>query len=68
MFCMEELARETERMRECLCVLYGGISQRDRENERMSCVLYGGISQRDRQNERMSCVLYGHVSIERQRE
>ena len=29
-----------ERMRES-CVLYGHVSQRDRENERMSCVLYG---------------------------
>ena len=54
-------------MRECPCVLYGHVSQRDRENERMSCVLYGHVSQRDRENERMSCVLYGQLARETER-
>ena len=41
-FCMDTLARETERMRECPVFCMEDVSQRDRENERMSCVLYGG--------------------------
>ena len=43
-FIMEELARETGRMKDChvFCM-----EELGRENERMSCVLYGGISQRE---------------------